>query len=65
MRTRARVERLEQRRRERPCDACGGQGRYEVLLQEEGEPEVQPRGCKACGRVRCVTRIVLGKEDGP
>ncbi len=65
MRTRARIERLERKRRERPCDACGGLGRCEVLLQEEGEPEAEPRGCKACGRVRTVRRIILAAEAEP
>ncbi|MCW5776496.1 MAG: hypothetical protein KIS87_08670 [Phycisphaeraceae bacterium] len=62
-RVRHRVERLERRRAERPCAACGGLGRYEFMLQDEGEPEARPRGCEACGRVRCVTRIVLGKME--
>ncbi|GMV70183.1 MAG: hypothetical protein DYG93_07735 [Leptolyngbya sp. PLA2] len=65
MRTRARIERLERKRRERPCALCGGHGHDEVLLQEEGEPEVEPRGCKACGRVRTVRRIILAAEAGP
>ncbi|MCL4742602.1 MAG: hypothetical protein KJZ54_10410 [Phycisphaerales bacterium] len=64
MRVRARVESLERRAGLRgPCPACGGAGDPAVVLVEEGAPEPTPRGCARCGRVSCVKRIVLGKED--
>ncbi|MCC6419588.1 MAG: hypothetical protein IT429_15245 [Gemmataceae bacterium] len=42
-----------------PCHVCGGLGSFDTVIVRDGVPNRPTRGCAACGKVRCVKKIIL------
>ncbi len=66
MRLAGRVRSLERRSGvNAPCRTCGGRGRPGTVLEIDGRPAREPRGCVSCGRLSTLKRIILSGGGDP